>query len=133
MGADLITQIVVGPEKLRVPAKKRKTLLAAAQKKLAACEAWRPSQPFPKGFADQYEVDAVADLNPEPVLTDLLALWNDEDVPRDVNSRVVTLGKKKYRVLVCGGTSWGDSPEGLGYQTLEESRRLGYLDALEIT
>jgi hypothetical protein len=49
---------------------------------------------------------------------------------RDMGDLHVTIGGRKVIILYAGEMSWGDTPEGEGYQTLQALWRLGIADKL---
>jgi hypothetical protein len=136
MGADLIAYTVVGPPKLKPnKALRKKALTRAGHIVAAALQAekdpdfdWDQDK-FLKNF-DEQMLPEIASLDPEQTLNDLLSVW--EGNARDSTSRVIAFGKKKVRVLTAGEMSWGDEPDGFGYQTLRDSDRLGFFDVLGI-
>jgi len=137
MGADLIAYTVVGPPKLK-PSKvlRKKALKRASNIVGAALQSQKDpdfdwdQDKFLKGIQSE-DWEAVSTLEPERVLEDLLEIWEGGGA-RDSTTRVVTIGKQTVRVLTCGDMSWGDEPNGWGYQTLRDADRLGILDALGI-
>lgn len=132
MGADLITTIVVGPEKVQLTPAKRKKVLEAAKQRVKACAKWSGG-PLPEGMMDEMDVESLADLKAKDiskVLNDVLSLWNGKVSFRDTNSRTFKQGGKVGKVLVAGDMSWGDSPDGEGYRILREAELLGILDPI---
>jgi len=75
-------------------------------------------------FLDENEW--IAGLNPEQVLKDFLDIWHHRERCRDCSYRPLP-GNEKYQVLVAGEMSWGDEPDGWGFQTLKAAGGLGYL------
>lgn len=136
MGADLIAYTVVGPPKLKPSRVLRKKALANAGHVIAAAQQAEKDPDFDwdqDKFLKNFEPEMfseIASLEAEQVLSDLLEVW--EGGARDSTSRVIAFGKKKLRVLTAGEMSWGDEPEGFGYQTLRDADRLGLLDTLGI-
>lgn len=65
----------------------------------------------------------------ESIIEDLFAVWDNG--ARDSMSRSLP-GDPTQRILACGELSWGDEPDGWGYQTLKKADRAGILDAYGI-
>lgn len=138
MGADLITCIVAGPVKLKCSKAVRAKILARATLMVAAAAQavkdpdfdWE-SDKFLKDTEPE-EFEHFAGMQPEVVLEDLLQLWEGGSY-RDVSSRVVTINGKKTAIVVAGGESWGDEPDGGGYAVLRDAIRLDMLKPLGIS
>ena len=136
MGADLIAYTVYGPTKLKpTKAAIKKALSFAKNVVEAAAQAekdpdfdWKEDK-FIGGFEPE-ELPDISCLDPKEVLTNVLDLWRGE--ARDATSRIITVGGKTVRVLTAGDMSWGDEPDGFGYQTLKHAEQLGILKALGI-
>jgi hypothetical protein len=152
MGADLITYICVGPKKLTLSETRRRNLvrrtmcrrkkvLAGAGRGLAAArgltlaklqrsdsyERWL--EDFLRNECDGEEI--LVNVTPKDVrttLVQLVDLWNAKDYARDLNARVW----KNRRILVAGEMSYGDEPEGYGYQLFKRAQAMGLLAALGI-
>jgi hypothetical protein len=152
MGADLITYICVGPKKIKLSETRRRSLvgramsrrkkvLAAAGRGLAEArglsleklqrsdsyECWL--EDFLRNECDGEEI--LVNVTPKDVrttLVQLVDLWNGGNVARDQSYRFW----KNRRIVVAGEMSWGDEPEGYGYQLLKRARAMGLLDALGI-
>lgn len=56
---------------------------------------------------------------------DFIQIWNGESHARDLFVRRITVGNESREVLFAGDMSWGDEPEGIGYQTLMGAAALG--------
>lgn len=58
----------------------------------------------------------------------------DEGLPgdgyRDTAAREFKIGGKEYTVVCCGDMSWGDEPDGAGYQELKQAFRWGIVQLL---
>lgn len=132
MGADLVTYFCYGPRKLKTD----ETTLAEARKKAQATIA-AARQAFDTGNwedaglshldsgADECELRDILDTNVDSAIENLIAIWNKAHA-RDVSWRFVPeQGDNDLIGLVAGGMSWGDEPEGLGYQTLKVAHLLG--------
>lgn len=144
MGADLITYIVAGPRKLKLSATKRKSILKEAETRMEAARIWQaetnggvtepigPSTKLPKSIENlsEEELESLVGLDAEVTLNTLVALWNETVTPRDVNARTFKMGGVWTKVVVAGDMSWGDEPDGEGYQTISQAQRLGMLALL---
>lgn len=139
MGADLITHIVVGPVKLRPSKATQQKVLKHADNVLK-----RAKQAVKLSGWDYDGDDLLGGLGLEPedmegfalvdarqTFDNLLKLWKDGKF-RDVSSRLATVGGKQVAIVVAGDSSWGDEPDGLGYETLRDAYRLGMLELLGI-
>jgi len=62
---------------------------------------------------------------------EFVAGWNDGCF-RDMSSRIAP-DKPRRKVVVAGELSWGDEPDGLGYQMLKKAFGLGIAQQLGIT
>lgn len=69
-----------------------------------------------------YELRVVAKLDPEKIVQDLVQVWNHGS--RDSTWRPVP-GHRNLVGHVSGELSWGDEPDGYGYQTLKKANLLG--------
>jgi len=56
---------------------------------------------------------------------------NTEIEERDVSSRTYTFGGIEYTSIFAGEASWGDEPDGYGYETLRSLDRVGLLYVIE--
>lgn len=148
MGADLIVYTLVGPPRLKPSKKIRKKALKAAIAKVDAAkllQTWADADVAgPKLIAEikaaeklilgsgveTEEIEDIARLDPMEVYDAFFNLW--ENGARDASARPVTLKGTKYQILVAGEMSWGDSPEGDGYLTIQNADKLGIIDALGI-
>lgn len=141
MGADLITCILIGPEKINLTPKKQKEIIRSTT---VFVEAAKRAVTDPEsgvidpGSGCYYEenlsqedkrllngeqvehLEQAASLDPQKVLSEFLHLWKGEGF-RDCDSRSVRIGRKHYQVVVAGDRSWGDEPDGDGYQTLKNA------------
>lgn len=146
MGADLIGFLCKGPLKIKKAdikkAEKRAAdiiIFAAKVYELLKKEEKTPEEetfletcltntPL-SGFNDQEQHDDIR--NCEQYLENIAASTAKEEVKnfvswweggrgRDTSSRIDPDDKKK-QILFCGDTSWGDSPEGLGYTTMNRA------------
>jgi hypothetical protein len=148
VGADLITYMLVGPNKIVDDPKKREAAILHASRIIAAVTAWQTlhdEHQASDDADDEIEVPValirelkrfgmdprtcdINDYNQYVVSADavkavdaLLHLWNGTRYYRDVCTR----GYRKKQILVAGDMSWGDEPDGLGYQICKQAERLG--------
>ncbi len=152
MGADLITFVCVGPKNLTLSAarrrnvvqhamNRRKRVLETACRDLAKTRKLSPEQlrqtadfedaleDFLRNECDGEEI--LVNVTPKDVrepLERLINLWNGDERPHDLVYRLW----KNRRIVVAGDMSWGDEPEGYGYQLLKQAQTMGLLDALGI-
>lgn len=76
------------------------------------------------------EVGHLADIDVDELFTNIVDVWNDASV-RDVATRIFHDNEgERYQVLFAGERTWGDTPDGLGYTTLNTVAELELLDAL---
>lgn len=148
MGADLIGYMCIGPKRI-----------TAAQKKAATKRAWEIFQALRAWYGDDdgegkrqeildglelggidetYQLESlefhranftVADrIHIEATVAEIVQFWNDPDsfdsVCRDISDT--------EKVVFCGEMSWGDEPEGHGYQLLKMAHVLEILEQLGI-
>jgi hypothetical protein len=152
MGADLIGYLAKGPRTLdsalKDTAKARvaevAVLVAELEAKLEAADVdyptdsddspaelrWDPRLPAP--LYDDLElawdmlIRAVyGRLEPLDIVDDLFHVW--EHGARDSHSRPDP-DDPEQRLMFAGELSWGDTPEGFGYKTLDAASALGLLD-----
>ena len=78
-------------------------------------------------------LERLAGLKPAEVLNCFLDVWNNTPF-RDTTSRLFRPGNrgKWYKIVVAGDMSWGDDPDGAGYQTINEARLLGLFPLLGV-
>lgn len=147
MGADLITYMLVGPNTLDDDPKKREKAIMHASRMIAAVTAWQTLHDEHLDSDDaQNEIEVPATLirelkhfgidpttcdiddynsgvvgaDAENTVKDLFELWNVGGF-RDVNTR----RWRTHQILVAGDMSWGDEPDGAGYQICKRCGRLG--------
>jgi hypothetical protein len=150
MGADLITYMLVGPNKLVDDPKKREKAILHASRMIAAVTAWQTlhNEHWNNGEVEgEIEIPAtlirelkhfginpttcdiedynsgVVGVDATEAVDELIELWNGVGHYRDVSTR----GYRTRQILVAGDMSWGDEPSGRGYQTCKQSERLGLL------
>ena len=144
MGADLILNIAFGPDKVVLTDEKRTEILALAKRfveaaKHAVCdedgECDRGAGYIyeeniteeDKKYIESVDVDDLeiaSQLDPEQVLKEFLALWNEHGY-RDSACRTVMVGDQRFQIVAAGDMSWGDEPDGLDYVTIKNARVLG--------
>jgi hypothetical protein len=146
MGADLIGFLCKGPAKFRKSdIKKAETraaeiiIFAAKVYELLKKEVKTPedeeflescliASPL-SGFNSQEQYDDIR--NCEPHLEDISAATAEDEVEqfvswwesgsgRDTNSRLDP-DNKRQKIVFCGDMSWGDSPDGHGYTTMNRA------------
>jgi hypothetical protein len=155
MGADLITFIFIGPQKLKLSAarcrsvvrrvmSKREAALEGACRGLAEARGLSPEQLRQTAdFEDALEdflrnegggEECLVSLTPQEVRTTLdalVALWNDGSA-RDLNYRFWQDGRKTRRLVVAGDMSYGDEPDGCAFQLFKKAQGMGLMAALGI-
>jgi hypothetical protein len=139
MGADLITFMLVGPERIELTKGKRQNILNFCQERVFAAQMVSEGKATSKqekmlNGLDECDIDNLSSEKPEEALESFLSLWNDVDGGfRDTNSRYFRLGKgKRHQLLVAGDMSWGDEPDGAGYQIVKRANLLGLFPLLGI-
>lgn len=146
MGADLITYVLVGPNKLDDDPKKKERAILHASRLIAAVTAWQTLHAEHQNSdeaQDKIEMPAaliralkrfgidpircdiddydrgVVGVNAETAVNELFELWDDGF--RDVSIRAY----RTRQILVAGEMSRGDEPSGEGYRICKQSARLG--------
>lgn len=71
---------------------------------------------------DEWALERTVLLDPKKVVESLYAVWDGD--ARDVVSRPDP-DDSTTQLIFAGEPSWGDEPEGYGYETLRDSRILG--------
>jgi hypothetical protein len=142
MGADFISFLAIGPVKLsaskatRKKAEKRVTEFVTealrymdaeiqeGDEGLAVMEEVR-SNPMFTHLDLTYDIHWVKEFsaNPLKLLENFLELWDGGS--RDSDSRTIPRDKLRRKVVFAGEMSWGDEPDGHGYQTLKHSDAAG--------
>lgn len=132
MGAELITYIVKGPAKL--DESKREQAVDLAKDVIAARELVEKDEITEKdrqmfallaGTFDEDDLLAIAELDAEKVVDSLFETWAEEY--RDVNGRYDP-DDEGQKIVVAGEMSWGDSPQGGGYQAFDAVAKLGLFE-----
>jgi len=138
VGSSLITIIVSAPDKAPTKAQLKK-LRSRLEKIYADLEKCTESEEA----APEYLVDILANTGLDdltelhgwvPGPEEIEGLCNNvarmgsggEDSPRDTNWAVID-GR---RIIVAGDSTWGDSPDGTGYRTLEVLEQCNLLGVL---
>jgi hypothetical protein len=76
------------------------------------------------GAGDPAEIGTViADLNDEK-LNEIINFLKDPET-RDSNSRLAKIGGTTFRIIVAGDQTWGDTPDGIGYEMCHTLLKLG--------
>lgn len=140
MGADLIGYMVIGPREISLDKVGEATTFAknniikisnAATSILEGeeeviDEAWASISEFD---IQDYEINDYADFDEKSaedysarLVGDLLDFWKNGS--RDSAYRDLPNGS---RVVFAGDQTWGDTPDGFGYQTLRKSEAIGLL------
>lgn len=149
MGADLVTFVCVGPDKLDV-AKAKPILQAQVEEWLAWAASYKaadakasldPGTELPSppdwiaaasetesfGGDDSETADACpfddADDAVDEFLAELQDAWCDGD--RQTNWRFVGKGDQRRRVWVSGCVSWGDEPDNVSYRLMKQAHWFG--------
>lgn len=143
MGSTLIGLMARGPHLL--DASKKDAILADVQERLGRVRDAAAGDleavlehNFPRFL--QRERDAGADIDEiaeilaeirpgetQEMLEQVFRLWSGGDC-----ADAVICTYPDSIVLFCGASSWGEEPDGLGYETLRDARDLGMLAALDI-
>lgn len=149
MGADFISYCVFGPKKLSTS----KTVLKKAEKVVKeyvalACELDElvkrgcdssqgrlerdEADEEVRSLMDKHGIECVEDVRwacnyrstPTQFLDEFFDVWNNYS--RDSAGRDVP-GRPKQKVWYAGDMSWGDEPDGYGYQTMKKADMCGLL------
>ena len=125
MGADLIGYMVFGPIKVKKTEAELKAYFEANKKETEVTDGGSdatvlglaPSPEWVEGH-DEPETDDVLDLDDFiQESNDFMDFWNEEN-SRDCSFRV-NPNDPEGKVGFAGDTTWGDSPEGVGYQAFD--------------
>lgn len=106
MGADLITFIFVGPEEIKPKSKEELDAYYKEHK------AYLKQEDSSHG---DYKEPIKTKTEFKEFVKEFIEFWNDGGA-RDSNSRLY----KTKKIVIAGDMSWGDSPEGYGYQMFEK-------------
>ena len=143
MGADLIVYILKGPRELDV--RKKGRAIATAQTYLDAISAFAGNPDDDKAErkarklfgcqqADLEDIVGIClNVSAKETVETLLNVWNTPStlLARDTCSRGDP-GSSKDVIKVAGDSSWGDEPDGLGYQTFKMAEMLGLFEVFGI-
>lgn len=135
MGADLLGMLVKGPREIgSLEAKKERFL-----KRLDATKEWvkdfqddvvRDGPSWVVCVDPEFDGDTILEMDPEIMWEETLELWRRGQA-RDCFWRQDPQNPK-MKIMFCGEPSWGDPPEGHGYQTLRRAEMVGLLEILGI-
>lgn len=132
MGADLIGYLVKGPVDPNFSEQNKRRYF----RRVEELKAW--SQNFDAiGTGPAWAENVIGNIDPgELADVDAEATWNAmkdlwEDGSRDCRSRPDPQNPRQV-IMFCGEMSWGDDPDGFGYQTLSMADKTGLLDLLRI-
>lgn len=143
MGRSFVGQILVGPERLDEgqipPVLETMKKIRDAVKDLYTRDSFSREHPdFKEGgrlfairWRDFEDYDWIASLNDEEIesfLREFVRTWNEEPY-NDMFSRPWD-GRK---ILVCGDYTYGDSPEGGGYDSLLQADMFGIIELFGIS
>lgn len=153
MGANLICYICIGPKEYGETEKKKAYDVLAGYREKAKfleskvdewemlhhpeCKAWLEEQKDISCVVENwrdYGSDHIEDLvvfldAPDCVLDRFFQAW--EGGARDMAVRSYPDNDDEV-IVVAGDMSWGDTPQGIGYQALNDIHRYDLLDVLEI-
>lgn len=104
------------------------------------CHVWKDNQAKRSiriTIGDQSMLDDLwylVELKPERLVEELFAVWHGSSTirVRDGSSRPDPDDPKR-QIVIAGELSWGDEPDGLGYQTLKAAFESGIADIFGIT
>lgn len=144
MGADFISYCVFGPRKLslgkKMMTKAQKQMTEFVKKAVALEELEKKADDGVPGADDALGVfmdenlrpyQEVSDItwataykkDPMKLVKELIEIWHKS--PRDSNWRYVPGSNQKRIVWYCGEMTWGDEPDGEGYQTMRRADLAG--------
>ena len=135
MGMDLIGYMVKGPRNLdpvmregaAALVKQKLDELQALLEKVGYGSEEAVEYDFREVFAeypwayDEEDLAALAESSPEAIVNNLYELWVHG--ARDTSSRLDPDDKHSI-IMFAGAGTWGDEPEGFGYQTLRDADRV---------
>jgi hypothetical protein len=135
MGAEQIGYLVKGPVKIqagkikaavRACLRHRQSLLADTGK--SATQSQRCDAAL-SATGEWFDPQDIPD-NPEPIIREFVEWWHCVE-GRDTCSRQDP-DDKRQKLVYAGEMSWGDEPQGYGYQKLKQAFAWGYAEALGI-
>jgi hypothetical protein len=146
MGADMIGFLSKGPVKFTDAQKE--AALAEGSRILSLVREWHdlelaenPDADAIKAFLEANPVlkrnfqsdiifaERLVDSNVNDVLAEFIEVW--ENGARDVASRIDP-DNENMQLWFAGGMSWGDEPDGYGYQSYQDALLLGMTEKLGI-
>jgi hypothetical protein len=135
MGAEQVGYLVKGPDKISarmIEAAVRRCLDRRRMRLDQAGEGATSGQRADTALAETGEEFDPADIpeNPEPVIRDFVAWWRGLD-GRDTCCRTDP-DDPRQKLVFAGEMSWGDEPQGQGYQMLKRAFDWGFAEALGI-
>ena len=122
MGADLISYIVIVPKKLD---ESRKEAAVKQIERLLADPEFQTAQ-----YEDHEDLVSAFEGPAKDLVDNLFEICTSG--ARDVNDRYVS-NEDQRKILVAGELSWGDEPDGFGYQTLKWASIFGLFPLFDIT
>lgn len=137
MGAELIGYILVGPADI---SNKREVAIAAVNKTNAALDKWaadpdslsEEDHELLTFFYDSGQDDSDAEelkLDAEKFVDEFIEFWNSGS--RDSNFRLNPKDVSQ-KIVFAGDATWGDTPQGYGYELIYTAETFNVLDAFEI-
>ena len=135
MGAEQVGYLVKGP--IRIPAGKIKAAVAACKRQRQALLK-DAGEGATRGERSDAALSATGEFfdpedipkNPSSAIRAFVAWWHCTE-GRDTCSRVDT-DDPRQKLVYAGEMSWGDEPEGHGYQMLKRAFAWGFAEALGI-
>jgi hypothetical protein len=135
MGAELIGYVVKGPVKIqarritaaaRACLRQRKALLGDAGKGAMRSERMDAAQSATGAYFDPHDIP----VNPKAEIQAFVDWWVTLD-SGDTCSRTDP-DDPRQKLVYAGDMSWGDEPEGTGYQMLKRAFAWGFAEALGV-
>lgn len=135
MGADLIGYVVKGPVKMqarrikaavRACLRQRKTLMGDAGKGATRSERMDAAQSATGEYFDPQDIP----VSPAKDIRAFVDWWVTLD-SRDTCSRTDP-DDPRQKLVYAGEMSWGDEPEGTGYQMLKRAFAWGFAETLGV-
>jgi hypothetical protein len=139
MGADQIGYLLIGPSKLSAAKlAKAARLIEKINKEIRNYKDGDKVSSDVKYFLEARTgdtIEAVVDCDylegileePDDLISEIKAAWAGSY--RDVAARDIGGGK---RIFYAGGMSWGDTPDGAGYEAMDAAYAYGVLDIIGI-
>lgn len=124
MGADLVGYLLKGPK--RIDEEKQSAAIAQIKRVQELIQRITADDPdddieaataeFQRLVFDRYRPMDTYDCVPEDLINEFVDLW-ETSASRDVVSGTDP-DDKTQQIMFAGGTSYGDDPDGFGYQTI---------------